>query len=66
MNLYKAIEMLNMSGFKALPVPGTANYNVTFPNGQTTTLKEKQLLQLVRQANDGSGDIRSIVQQLSM
>ena len=55
-----------MSGIKALPVPGTANYIITFPNGETTTVKEKQLAQLLSKTGSSVCDFRPAVEQTSM
>jgi len=48
MNLQDTFHYLQKAGVKALPVPGTNKYRVSFQDGQSVYVREKILLRLAR------------------
>lgn len=56
-NVHEAIKMFRELNMAVSPVPGTSKYCVSFPEGNSTLLKEKMLLEMAcalrdNQAND--------------
>jgi len=48
MNLQETFHYLKKAGVKALPVPGTNKYCISFQDGQSVYVREKILLRLAR------------------
>lgn len=61
MNFYEAFSYLRGAGIKALPVPGTNKYQVSFRDGKSIFVREKMLIGLVKSSVE---DPDAIIQTL--
>lgn len=61
MKFYEAFSYLRGAGIKALPVPGTNKYQVSFRDGKSVFVREKTLIRLVKSS---LGDPVTIIQAL--
>jgi hypothetical protein len=61
MNFYEAFSYLRGAGIKALPVPGTNKYQVSFGDGGSMYIREKTLIKLAKSSSD---DVNTIIQNL--
>lgn len=62
MNISRSLEILKSAGMKALPVPGTSKYNITFPDGKVILIREAQLRKLADQGSSDAIELRKVVE----